>query len=821
MPLLTRSIRSIPSTNSIRSIVERFQESRADTRQSLDKYWRDLDADRSITLLAALIKADLHERFQAGERPTAAEYFDRFPELVATGDHALSLVYEEFCLLEDYQADPSVGEFCQRYEPWRDSLVSQLHYHQKFSQIVGSGRPSVAYPAVGDRFASYKLSSILGKGGAAQVYLATDDLGGRQVVLKVSSSVGQEPSILAQIEHRHIVPIWSVAESPELGLKGICMPYRPGVTLEAVLQRISEGIVPNRARFLTESLEISQQEIEDEESGWREFPLTGTYTEAVAWVGVTMAKALAYLHSKHIYHRDIKPANILLAYKEGPLLFDFNLAHSPNDPHQAQAALKGGTLPYMAPEQLKAFLDPEQWNSVAAPADIYALGLVLRELVTGQKPDRPRTDLPLAHAIKDLFDRRPELLVSTRLERPEIPPSMDAIILKCLAVRPEERYSNASELSVDLQRFLKRQPLAYATSRSLIEDSINWIYRRRKMIIIAGLIVAFSCFLPIGHKTKLTKAMVREGMILINSTSPQQWHQASDLYKELAQKYPEDASPLVFLGLSYNRMGMVDLGKQALLDAFQKKNVEAAIQLGLESDPRSTQLKLSLGQYYLRVKKDLPQARRMVEEVLQIESEHYGAWELLGAIDHGLENQKSIRNYQKAIELARKQDNLREAYRICRYLTPALLDELNENLKGSTSKSKLEKATEILTLIDEQIKLLATKQRLEVTSEDSDLEMTLTYTQGVKHAGSAFVHFLMHNSDQESIVREFRLARSEFQNVLQLTHIALRSTDINRRIVASGLQNYCSNQLEELDRRTRVCHLENLLVPDQIVQSVR
>ena len=94
------------------------------------------------------------------------------------------------------------------------------------------------YPRPGDRFANYHLRSILGIGGAARVYLATDDeLDEAEVALKISASIGREPSILAKLDHRNIVPILRVTK-PEAGLQGFCMPYRPGVTLEALIHRL-------------------------------------------------------------------------------------------------------------------------------------------------------------------------------------------------------------------------------------------------------------------------------------------------------------------------------------------------------------------------------------------------------------------------------------------------------------------------------------------------------------------------------------------------------------------------------------------------------
>ena len=107
-----------------------------------------------------------------------------------------------------------------------------------------------------------------------------------------------------------------------------------------------------------------------------------------------LAEALAYSHVKGILHRDVKPANVLLTLSNGPQLLDFNLAHDPHSADQARAALRGGTLPYMAPEQLEAYIDPERWDTVGAAAELYSLGLVLHEMLTGEPPEVPNQKLP-------------------------------------------------------------------------------------------------------------------------------------------------------------------------------------------------------------------------------------------------------------------------------------------------------------------------------------------------------------------------------------------------------------------------------------------
>ena len=155
--------------------VEAYEEVWRAGRPSLGRFWEGLRGSRSIATLAELVKVDLRRRFEAGERPRAAEYFDRFAELTESDERVVSLVYEEFCLLQEAGEDPDSAEFCEVYEDWRDSLLSQLAYHRQLSQAIGKEGPPVKFPEPGDRFERYQIRSLLGSGGVARVYLATED----------------------------------------------------------------------------------------------------------------------------------------------------------------------------------------------------------------------------------------------------------------------------------------------------------------------------------------------------------------------------------------------------------------------------------------------------------------------------------------------------------------------------------------------------------------------------------------------------------------------------------------------------------------------
>jgi serine/threonine protein kinase len=461
----------------------------ADTLESL---WYRFSPQKAVEVLSALIKADLKIRFDRGERPRIADYLERFEALQNDRERVVSLVYEEFCHREERGERPNPDSFCDLYKPWRDSLLSQLRYHDMFSQVAGFAGLARRLPSSGDRFLSFRLGPLLGEGGSARVFLANDEsVGDRLVALKVSSDRGKESSINGQLDHGHIVPVWSVTEDPETGLCGLAMPYWPGFSLEHVIRKVNPASRPKRAELLREAagtLVATDATESPKTSGWNGFPTRGTYVEGVAWVVAVIARAVAHAHSRGVFHRDIKPANVLLTAREGPQLLDFNLSHDPHAVEQAEAALRGGTLPYMAPEQLAAFLDPAGWHGVGTAADIYSLGLLLREFLTGQKPDLPPNSTPAPRAISELMDRRRLGFSSARELNPDIPHALEAILQKCLEYRPEDRYSSARVLGEDLQRFLDRRPLSEAINISKSEKVKNWAYRNRLRRVALALV---------------------------------------------------------------------------------------------------------------------------------------------------------------------------------------------------------------------------------------------------------------------------------------------------------------------------------------------
>ena len=827
---MTHSIATPDPFDPVDSILAQFHQSWDGTDGSLVECWRQHQSAHTITLLSLLIKLDMQLNFKQGHRPCARHYFDLFPELVADDDRALSLVYEEFCLLEENDAQPSVSEFCERYQPWRDSLVSQLGYHRNLSQIAGLARKRVKYPVVGDRFATYQLRSVLGKGGAAQVYLARDDLGGREVVLKVSSSIGLEPNILASVKHRNIIPILTVAESPELELSGICMPYLPGQTLEFILEAISKDQLPRKAAALWEFLHLSDLDPELLDPGWKGFPKTGTYTEGVAWLGVAICNALAHIHGREIYHRDIKPANILLAYQEGPLLFDFNLARAPNTPEYAQAALNGGTLPYMAPEHLRAFLDPSVWDQVGAAADIYAFGLVLRELVTGFKPELPDPTLPLTRAIQHLLDRRHDLAQSTRRLRPDLPASLDAIISKALAFAPADRYKSAHDLGKDLRRFLSRQTLVVADSHCRAETCVNWIYRHRKSLgLVACMVVAGgTLLLSTSTQTKplppqavvsnrrfdpQTSADFQTAKKLLHSKSIPNQEEARVIFDRLRRQYPRSAWPTYYLGFSEEKLGAKENALKLLQAALVLDDADRVIAEQLQERSPSITGLVVIGGYY-RSHHDLDQACKTLEKVNTLtKGRHEGAYALLAVVQLQLNRTRDgIASYTKAIRIASerkdpKHDLLQQLPPI---LTPLLIDELWKALAPPPGQIDTKFATELVDNLDNQLHRVETLWASQIQANpQSQMASLLELYRGASAMDRGYLEFAQQR--QEQVLQLFQNAYGHFATAKKMI-LSIRVPMPDQQLAEiKALRLQINEYQTELDRRVLSCGMVNSL----------
>jgi serine/threonine protein kinase len=335
-------------------------------------------------------------------------------------------------------------------------------------------------PLPDKRIGDFELQRLLGTGSFGRVFLARQLTLGRLVALKVSQergrgAPGREARTLARLEHANIVQVFSESFDSERGLRLLCMQYVPGTTLERVFVSLSRrersewsgrAILDIIDAANTDTVPLDPTALRDREH------LAGCpYDEAVSWIGARLAEALAHAHALGVRHRDVKPANVLLNRYGRPLLADFNVAFTARTDSAMEATL-GGTLAYMAPEHLDAFAGDGPVHAVDERADIYALGVVLFELLAG----RPPFEQPMRGSTSEVVRK---LSAHRRAEVPRFPPEMAvsaalaATVRRCLHSEPERRFQTAADLGRaldgcrELRRVEKALPAAGPLTRAL------------------------------------------------------------------------------------------------------------------------------------------------------------------------------------------------------------------------------------------------------------------------------------------------------------------------------------------------------------------
>ena len=497
----------------------------------------------SITFSEARsIKRDLLAEFRSGledgEGPRPESVLPRWPGNPRDDLDFASVLFEDYQHRLRHGDKPSVDEYKERF-PEQENALSQLISRQQLLASLGGGTgpsngPTLGLPDVGDQVFGFRLRLELGRGAFARVFLAgQDNLAGRPVVIKISGVDGDEPYTLAQLQHTNVVPIYSVHEDTRAGLRALCMPYFGGASLSSVLRHLwSKPTPPTQGHQFVAALRAVQSptpeavqsgrwtgedrgsRIEDRGSNEAEeaaprssldprspifdpqsstlapqsTPLAAlerlSYAGVAAWVVARLAEGLQHAHQRGVLHRDIKPSNILMGGDGQPMLLDFNLAQNQNyDQAKAEATL-GGTVAYMAPEHLRALANPSATTArlVDHRSDIYSLGMVLFEMLTGQSPfDQSASYSILPVVIEAMALERSQTVPSVRKRQPGVPWSLESIVRKCLAPDPDRRYQQAADVAEDLRRFLEDRPLKYAPELSLAERLGKWVRRHPRL----------------------------------------------------------------------------------------------------------------------------------------------------------------------------------------------------------------------------------------------------------------------------------------------------------------------------------------------------
>ena len=379
------------------------------------------------------------------------------------------------------------------------------------------------FPGVGDWFAGFELVALLGRGAFGRVYLARQgNLADRFVALKVSPDLTGETRTLARLQHTNIVPIYSAHRVAPF--QAVCMPYFGSTTLAHLLARY-RGLrsLPASGRQLVDTL-CGLHDVTNEPSsrapgssrgsggsgdgpsadqhpvsregtlppthgtqGFLSLLRAMTYTESVCWIGAQLADGLAHAHSQGFIHNDLKPANVLLTDEGRPMLLDFGVAEELALRSAAPVARIGGTLPFMSPEYLAAIESGRFTGDHRS--DLYGLGIILFEMLTGQHPFRLPTEKTEDEVPRMLAERRagpPRL----RTINGSVTPGLEAIVRKCLEPDPARRYQSAADLREDLDRHRTHQPLRHVRVPSIRERVAKWARRHPRATSTLGLTAA-------------------------------------------------------------------------------------------------------------------------------------------------------------------------------------------------------------------------------------------------------------------------------------------------------------------------------------------
>jgi serine/threonine protein kinase len=422
--------------------------------------------------------ACLENRLRAGHSSRAENFFSDHPSLAASAESALDLIYTEFLTRLELNRQQLVQEMCARFPALADDLRKQFQFHSLLQDgLAGAALdPAAARPPQGpawaEHLAGYELLEEIGRGGIGIVYRARHRDSDQVVALKVlvgpagpceAERFRAEASALTRLRHPNIVGVYDVSSTPE-------QPY-------LAMEYVAGG---NLAQAL----------------GGQPVPVA----EAALLVE-TLARAVHYAHQQGVIHRDLKPGNILLQRKSQiaspssqtvagaaedcgstfeswdfePKIADFGLARLLGSAVDGQAETGEvlGTPSYMAPEQVGGA------QTAGPAADVYALGAILYELLTGRPPFKGETLLETLDQLSSQEPVRPALL------RPWLPRVLEAICLRCLRKDPQQRPASAAELADELDQFLAgaADPAA-APGRSLDAGSATatatWRYDARQ-----------------------------------------------------------------------------------------------------------------------------------------------------------------------------------------------------------------------------------------------------------------------------------------------------------------------------------------------------